>query len=54
MPIHLPYSDKQATADMVAALILVAWAEMRLHRNVDKQTLANLWQEIKDALPQSQ
>jgi hypothetical protein len=52
MPIHPAYKDKEATADLVAALILVAWAEMRLHRDVDKETLKNLWREIKDELQQ--
>ena len=50
MPIHLPHNDKQATADMVAALILVAWAEMRQYRNVDYKVLAAEWQKIKDEL----
>jgi hypothetical protein len=43
--------DKEATANVVAALILVAWAELRQYRDVDKGTLTSLWQEIKDKLP---
>ena len=52
MPIRPARRDKQATTDLVAALILMSWAEMRLHRDVDMRTLTELWQEIKDAMPQ--
>jgi hypothetical protein len=43
--------DKQATANTVAALILMAWAELRLTRTVDPKTLVAEWQKIKDELP---
>lgn len=43
--------DKQATASVVAALVLMAWAELRLHRTVDPKTLVAEWQKIKDELP---
>lgn len=46
---HNP-DDKQATADTVAALILMAWAELRLHRTVGSKTLVAEWQKIKDEL----
>ncbi len=43
--------DKQAATDTIAALILMAWAELRLHRTVDAKTLVAEWQKIKDELP---
>lgn len=47
---HSNPNDKEATADVVAALILMAWAEMRQYRDVDRGTLKDIWQEIKDKL----
>lgn len=45
--------NTQTTTDLIAALLFVAWAEMRLHRTVDYKTLIAEWQKIKDELPPS-
>lgn len=50
-PAHRDNLNEQATTDTVAALILMAWAELRLHRTVDYKTLVAEWQKIKDELP---
>lgn len=54
MPIHPARKDKEATADMVAALILVAWAELRNTRDIDKGVLTELWKEIKEHVEEPQ
>ncbi len=43
--------DKQAATGVVAALVLMAWAELRATRTVDAKTLVAEWQKIKDELP---
>ncbi len=51
MPIRQAYKDKQATTDLVAALVLMAWATLRATRNVDHKVLVDEWQSIKDKMP---
>ncbi len=52
MPIRPARKDKQATTDLVAALVLTVWATLRATRNdVDYQVLVEAWQDIKDKMP---
>lgn len=41
--------DKAANTDLIAALLLFAWAVLRARKDVDAQTLIREWQELRDA-----
>ncbi len=52
MPIRQARKDKQATTDLVAALVLGVWATVRATRNdVDYQLLIEQWESIKEQMP---
>lgn len=51
MPIYpVSRTDKAATRDTLAALLLVAWAFLRQRGDVASANLANEWDELRRAL----
>lgn len=50
MPIHPAHKDKQATADALAAILLLTWATLRPTRQIDPDEILPEWEKIKEKI----